>query len=103
MPVVLDASYLMEFLENSEMKNFQWTREKELIVPCLLRHKYNSVFLYKLQNDRKTGQFFFHPVLWDNHRLMVEKKKMAKSVVGKGEKGIRPFAKGKISQDELWN
>jgi predicted nucleic acid-binding protein len=52
MQVVLDASYLMEFLENSEMEKFQWIWEKELVAPCLLRYEYNNILFCKLKNDR---------------------------------------------------
>jgi hypothetical protein len=158
MQVVLDASCLMEFLENSEMENFQWIWERELIAPCLLRYEYNNILLCKLQSDRDTINQFRnvihnlsiqyidiigeeeditslaiehqlssttlpiyispkkkefpwrlmtkllfkrrkkegesnrvtipHPILYGNRRIIIKKKKMAKSVIGERGKSV---------------
>jgi predicted nucleic acid-binding protein len=53
MRAVLDASYLLEFIQNPELENFQWVLESELLSPCLLRYEYNNILLHKAKNDRK--------------------------------------------------
>jgi predicted nucleic acid-binding protein len=51
MRVVLDASYLIEFLENFETGKFRWILDCELVAPCLLRYEYNNVLMRKTKNN----------------------------------------------------
>jgi predicted nucleic acid-binding protein len=83
MPIVLDASYLMEFLENPEWEIFQWIWENELVAPCLLRYEYNNILLCKLKNDSQSINQFRNAI----HNLSIQ----CIDIVGE-EEGIMSLA-----------
>jgi predicted nucleic acid-binding protein len=49
--IVLDTSYLIEFLNDPELEKFQWIFERKLIAPDILRYEYNNVLLKKFENN----------------------------------------------------
>jgi predicted nucleic acid-binding protein len=55
--VVIDASYLVEFLDDPLSEKFQWILDSKLLAPDLLRYEYNNVLLNKCKNDSKVDQF----------------------------------------------
>ncbi|GHU10895.1 hypothetical protein FACS189449_01240 [Alphaproteobacteria bacterium] len=57
MNIVVDASYLIEFLDNPLEKKFQWILDNNLIAPDLLKYEYNNVLLNKCKNTALAGQF----------------------------------------------
>jgi predicted nucleic acid-binding protein len=81
--IVLDTSYLIEFLEHPEMEKFQWIWENELVAPCLLRYEYNNILLCKLKNDRNVISQFRDVI----HNLSIQYI----DIVGE-EKGIMTLA-----------
>ncbi|MDR1890722.1 MAG: type II toxin-antitoxin system VapC family toxin [Puniceicoccales bacterium] len=83
MQIVLDASYLMEFLENPEWEIFQWIWENEPVAPCLLRYEYNNILLCKLKNSNKTINQFRNVI----HNLSIRYIDIAGE-----EEGIMPLA-----------
>lgn len=57
MNAVIDASYLIEFLDNPLDEKFQWILDSNLIAPNLLKYEYNNVLLNKCKNIVLVDQF----------------------------------------------
>jgi predicted nucleic acid-binding protein len=57
MNIVIDASYLMEFLDNPLDEKFQWILDCNLLAPNLLKYEYNNVLLNKCKNTALANQF----------------------------------------------